>query len=342
VLIDAPGHKELTKNMITGASQADAAVLVVDAAEGVREQTRRHAYFISLLGIKQIVVLINKMDLAGWDEKRFETLRDELRMMLSAGGTEARFFVPGSARDGDNLVNPSKRTPWYDGPALLSALDEFAAAKPLSERPLRFPVQDVYSIDGKRILVGRMEAGMVEAGSEVVLLPSGVKTRVASIEVFGEVRSSASAGDSIGLTLDTPSDADRGTVVCSTEQLPAVTRSFRAKVFWMSSEPLVRGEELLLRLATQEVAACAESIEERIDSSSLECLEKQANALCETEVGRLVVSLHRPVVAEPFHFIPGMGRFVLVRGSDVVGGGVVTDEADILSVAATESCAVSY
>ena len=329
VVIDAPGHKELTRNMITGASQADAAILVLDAAEGVQEQTRRHAYFLSLLGIQQVTVLVNKMDLVGCEQARFDALSGEMRSLLKAGGTEAMFFVPGSARHGDNIVRPSSQMPWYRGPTLLSGLDEFCPPRPDVEKPLRFPIQDVYQVDGRRILVGRVEAGVVEAGCRVTLLPSGGPTRVLSVEVFGENRAAASAGEAIGLTLESSSAIARGQVACTPDGLPAVTARLRASVFWMARRPLACGEELQLRLATQELPARIEAIEERIDSSTLECLERQAPCLYETEVGRVVLRLGRPAVVEPFHSTPGLGRFVLERGSDVTGGGVVTHEADI-------------
>jgi len=173
VIIDAPGHKEFIKNMITGASQAQAALLVVDAEEGVREQTRRHAYLLGMLGLRQLTVLVNKMDRVGCARERFDEVAGDVKAFLSAVDLEAMHVVPISAKDGDNVASASERMPWYPGPTALEALDSFVVPVRPADKPTRLPIQDVYKVDDKRILVGRVESGAVTVGQDVVFLPSG-------------------------------------------------------------------------------------------------------------------------------------------------------------------------
>ena len=178
VIIDAPGHKEFLKNMVTGAASADAAVLLIAANEGVREQSRRHGYLLSLLGIRQVVVAVNKMDLVGFSQEVFESVVAEYRAFLSQIGLEARTFVPVSARNGLNVALPARaEMPWYTGPTVLDMLDQFEAPKPLNELPLRLPVQDVYRFDERRIIAGRIETGTLRVGDQLVFLPNN-KTSV--------------------------------------------------------------------------------------------------------------------------------------------------------------------
>lgn len=184
IIIDAPGHKEFLKNMVTGAASADAAILLVDGAEGVREQTRRHAYILSLLGLRQVAVAVNKMDLVGYGAERFREVEEEIRRFLRSVGIVPSCVVPISAREGDNIASSSTRMPWYTGPTLLAALDSFQPPREAAGMPLRFPVQDVYVWDRKRIYAGRVESGEVSPGTRVRFTPSGKKSRVRSVETW--------------------------------------------------------------------------------------------------------------------------------------------------------------
>src|SRR5213082_841879 len=181
-IIDAPGHKEFLKNMITGAANADAAVLVIAASEGVREQSRRHAYLLSLLGIKQLIVVINKMDLADYSENRFNEIEAEYRKFLAELGLEARVFIPGSAKNGDNVASGSKKMKWHRGPTVLEALDLLEAQSADVDLPLRVCVQDVYRFDERRIIAGRIETGKLRVGDELVFSPANKTSKVQSIE----------------------------------------------------------------------------------------------------------------------------------------------------------------
>ncbi len=323
VIIDAPGHKEFIKNMITGASQGEAALLIVDAVDGVKEQTRRHAYLLKLLGLEQVIVIINKMDLAAYAEARFNEVKQELMSFLTALGVSPICIIPISARDGENVVASSEKMPWYQGPAVLDALDTFTSGVPAVDLPLRLPIQDVYKIQDRRILVGRVATGRIRVGDELTFLPQGKRSVVGSIEMLWKDRSEAEAGESIGLTLADPLFIERGAVACPTCDTPAATSLFRATLFWMSAKPFRNGERLILRLATQETPVDIK-IEGKIDSSTLNPILENPDAVLKTEVALVSITTRKPVVVEDFKHIQELGRFVLVRDMDVVAGGIVT------------------
>jgi bifunctional enzyme CysN/CysC len=323
VIIDAPGHKEFIKNMITGASQAEAAIVIVDANEGVKEQTKRHAYLLGMLGLSQVIVVINKMDLVGFSAVRFDELRNEMMQFLSALGASVNYTIPISARLGDNVAFPSGNMPWFDGPTVLDGLDSFRPRDPAVDRPLRFPVQDVYKVKDKRILVGRVEAGKIRRGDKLVFLPHGSTAEVRSIEMLWQDRTEAEAGESIGITLSETLFIERGAVACGAADMPVVTSSIKANVFWMSKRPFSASDELVLRVATQQLPAQI-TVGRKIDSSTLEPILDNPGHILETEVAEVTIDTRQPLVVEDFNFIQEMGRFVLVRGLDVVAGGVIT------------------
>jgi len=324
VVIDAPGHREFLKNMLTGASQADAGVLMVDVSEGLCEQTRRHAFLLSLLGIGRCVVAVNKMDLAGYAEKRFRAVADAAKQLLSRTGLTCAACVPACATVGDNVAARSQRTPWYDGPTVLDGLSRMRVVKGASG-PLRLSVQDVYRFDGRRIVAGRVEGGSLAAGSRVVVLPDGLASEVLTIERFHSDRGAAEAGECVGVTLPDGVDVRRGQLLCDPGDMPLLASALGLRVFWMADEPLRRGESLTLRLSTQETACRVAGIRRRIDSASLDVVEENAAVLAETEVGELDMVLPAPVVAEPLARTPALGRVVLERRGAVVGAGVVLD-----------------
>ncbi len=326
LIIDAPGHVEFTRNMITGASQAEAAVLIVDAVEGVQEQTRRHAYILSLLGLKQLIVIINKMDLLGYEQGRFDEVVTQLNSLLAELGLTPSFIIPISAKLGDNLAHGSEHMVWYKGPTLLKALDNFKVNPRPIEKPLRLPIQDVYKVDDKRILVGRLEAGRLTQGQTVTFLPSDSATRIRSIEVFQEELNKAEAGQSIGVTLTEPLFLERGAVVCDPEEPPEVTDTFAARVFWLAKQGIDKGDPITLQLATQEVECSLESIMERTDSNTLKLIESDADKLEVNDIGYVQIKTRSPIVIEDFNRMEELGRFVLVRGMDTCAGGIVALE----------------
>lgn len=322
-IIDAPGHKEFIKNMVTGASQAEAAVLMVDVNEGVREQTRRHAFFVAMLGIRQLTVVINKMDMVDFSQARFKAVSSQVMRLFDSLELRASHIIPGSAREGDNIVRRSNATPWYDGSTLAEALDHFRVEHAAAHKPFRFPVQDIYTLDGRQVIVGRVAAGRLECGQKIVFRPGNATAHLATVEVFGEDRTSTQAGECVGLTTDPPLARHRGEIACTADSLPIPVQRFTANVFWMSAQPCKAAETLSLRVATQEVPCIIERIEQRIDSASLSILEEDALELFDTEVGRMVLCAMRPLVLESFHNTPELGRLVLARGSDIVAGGII-------------------
>jgi bifunctional enzyme CysN/CysC len=323
VIIDAPGHKEFLKNMITGASRADAAVLVIAANEGVREQSRRHAYLLRLLGIKQLIVVVNKMDLAEFSQKRFAEIESEYRKFLIDLSLEARAFVPTSAKMGENLARASEKMKWYRGPTVLEALDLFEPRKADLDLPLRFCVQDVYRFDQRRIVAGRIETGTLRVGDELVFSPANKSSVVATIERWNAPEGAAMSGDSIGITLSEQIFVERGNVASHQTDTPIETNRFRADLFWIVREPLRVGRLYNLRLATQEVKCQAVSIEEVMDSSTLEAKIDKREQLERNEVGRLTIQTRGPLVMDNHERIPNLGRFVIVEEGEIRGGGTI-------------------
>lgn len=326
-IIDAPGHVEFVKNMITGASQAEAALLIVDASEGVQEQTRRHAYILSMLGLSQVIVAINKMDLVGYRKERFEEIKKELLDFLDLINIKPSYLIPISAKQGDFVAKRTENMSWYTGPTILEALDTFATKKSNKDKPLRFCVQDVYMFDGKRIAAGVVESGIIRQGDEISILPSGMKTRVKSIEEYGKSPTEAEAGKSIGITTQDKVFVDRGFVITHKEFLPTITDTIRAHVFWLDPKPFKKGERLTFKCATQEVMCNVDMIERVIDSSSLKILEENAESIENRQVADIVIKTEMPVVVENFNNIQEMGRFVFER-KDTCAGGIITELDD--------------
>ncbi|MBZ0272710.1 GTP-binding protein [bacterium] len=324
VIIDAPGHKEFLKNMITGSSTADAAILIVDAAEGMQEQTRRHAYVLSLLGIRQIIVAINKLDRLEFSQKAFAQVSSEVKTFLHSVGLVASYMIPMSAKTGDNIASRTDKAPWYSGPTFVEALDAFLPVIVDQRAPLRLPIQDIYKWDGKRIYVGRVESGTIRVGEEVTIAPTGKSTRVKSIEGWPTAgRMSAGAGESVGLTLVDELFAERGHVIASPPTAPFAATEISASLFWLGRDPLVRGRKYELRLATVSVEAELASVQERIDSSTLEVLERDAAEIHNTETANVRLRLKRPVAADAFDENVKLGRFVIAANGRVAGGGII-------------------
>jgi len=323
-IIDAPGHVEFVKNMITGASQAEAAILIVDAQEGVQEQTRRHAYILSMLGLNQVIVVINKMDLVDWQEKRFKEVIKELGSFLKEVNIKPKHIIPISAQKGDNIAKPSKNLAWFKGPTVLKALDAFSVKRSPTDQPLRLPIQDVYKFD-QRIIAGRLASGVIKKGQEITILPSKEKTTVTELKEFKKQPEFAQAGQSIGLTTKDPVFVDRGNIITGTKDLPEVKKEVKAHVFYMDPEPMEKGERLLFKLASQEVMAEVKEFTRVIDSSNLKVIGKKADKIENRQVADVVIELEKPIVVGDFNLVPEMGRFVLER-SDTIAGGIITNK----------------
>ncbi|MSO66153.1 MAG: adenylyl-sulfate kinase [Alphaproteobacteria bacterium] len=346
VIIDAPGHREFLKNMITGAAGADAAILVIDADEGIRDQTQRHAYVLHLLGVRQICVAVNKMDRVGYDQKRFLAIDGAIRRYLADIGLDASFVIPVAARDGVNVVHRAMM-PWYDGPTLVEAVDHFRAPEPLDGRPLRLPLQDVYKFDERRILVGRIAYGTVRPGDTLLFSPSNKTAKVASIEAWGATQrpSEASAGQSVGLTLDEPIFVERGEIASHTTDPPIETDVFRARVFWLGVNPLLVGARYALKIATATYPVRIQAIERVIDTTDLRP-RPAAAAVC-NDIVEVVIRSDRLLAADPAADLPHTGRFALVEGHRLVGGGLLSmsgyaDQRQLSTVRATNVSRVEH
>jgi bifunctional enzyme CysN/CysC len=235
VLIDAPGHAEFLRNMITGASQADGAVLIIDALEGVRDQTRRHGYLLHLLGIKQVAVVVNKMDRVDFSAARFAEISNEISAHLTGLGVTPSAVIPISARDGDGVAERTPRIGWYNGPTVVEALDALEPARPLAQLALRLPVQAIYKFDDRRIVAGRIESGHLATGDEIVVMPAGKVAKIRSVESWPvtPVKEAQSAGRSVGITLDRELFIERGDVIAHVGSSPRDTRRLRARIFWL-------------------------------------------------------------------------------------------------------------
>jgi bifunctional enzyme CysN/CysC len=328
-IIDAPGHKEFLKNMITGAASADAAILIVDAKEGLREQTRRHGFLLSLLGLKQIVVAVNKMDLVNYDEQVFERIRAELGDFLGRLGLPGPRFVPISAKHGEGLLKASGRMPWHHGPMLLEMLDQFRAAPPIQGAPLRLTVQDIYRFDARRIVAGLVEAGSVSVGDPIEFHPGGKRSRVKSIETWpvsaeaGAPAGPVGAGRAVAITLEDELFVERGQIGGPPEDTPAEARVFTARVFWLHAEPFRVGELVPLRLGTQQAEARLVAIHRTLDAVTLESGGGPTSEVKRHEVAEIRLRVRRPIACDAGGRIPSLGRFVLMRGRRIAGGGVI-------------------
>jgi bifunctional enzyme CysN/CysC len=323
VLIDAPGHTEFLRNMITGASQADAAVLIVDALEGVRDQSRRHAYLLHLLGIRQVVVVVNKMDRVDFSAARFNEIGAEITGHLTGLGVTPSAVIPISARDGDGVTERTMRTRWYDGPTVVEALDAMEPARALDALPLRLPVQAIYKFDDRRIIAGRVESGSLGAGDEVIVMPSARIAKVKAIESWPltPVKGRQGAGRSVGITLDRELFVERGDILAHTATAPPDTRRVRARVFWLHDRPLVAGMTILVRLGAKETRATVASIDKAFDPGELSSTETKS--IARNHVGEIDLLLAQAVAADPYSDNPRTGRLVIEIEGRIAGGGLV-------------------
>ena len=330
LIIDAPGHIEFLKNMVTGASRAEAALLVIDAKEGVQENSRRHGFLLSLLGIRQLAVLVNKMDLVDYARRVFDGIAEEYTEFLRPLGVEPACFVPVSGRDGDNLATRSAAMAWYAGPTALEALDAFEPAPPPTGMPLRMPVQDVYKFtkqgDDRRIVSGPIETGTLRVGDEVVFYPSGKRSHVKTIEAFNRPsQHEAAAGSATGVTLREQIYVTRGEIATrASEPRPQVTTRLRVSLFWLGRQPLIKKKEYVLKLGTARVPARVEEFTRVFDAATLAASE-QKGRVDRHEVAECVLKLRKAIAFDLAHEIAATSRFVLVDDFDIKGGGIVRE-----------------
>ena len=328
VIIDAPGHREFLKNMVSGAALADAAILVVDAVEGVQEQTRRHAYLLSLLGLRQVGVVINKMDMAGHDPERFESVSREITEYLKSIGLTATHIVPISARNGDMIAGRSQHMDWYQGKTLTETLDSFEVASPPIARPLRFPVQDVYRFEEKRIIVGRVETGILRKGDTLLFSPTNEQATITSIESWPDNpdKVEAHAGESVGITLDQPIFVERGHIGSHTENPPMLSNVFQSNIFWLSEKPLKVGNSYKVRYGTHESMVTVQSIDTVINTDDLDHAKTPSEVL-RNAVAEVTLRARNLLPIDPYTDNLRTGRIVMYDGYDIAGGGTISMDA---------------
>ena len=323
VVIDAPGHREFLANMVSGAAGAEAALLVVDASEGVQEQTRRHAYLLRLLGLEQIAVVVNKLDLVEFSEARFRQLDGATRHFLADLGLTPRLVLPISARHGDNLAAPSANMPWYRGPTLIEALQTFEARASREALPLRLPIQDVYRQGDKRILVGCIESGRLAVGDALLFSPSNKLAEVKTLETWNAPQPAhAVAGQSVGITLDRPLFVERGEIASHQEDPPRLTNVLHATLFWLGAMPLSPGQQLRLELATAEAPVTVERVERVIDTDTL--APGPVEIVQRDQVAEVVLRSRALLALDEHARLPRTGRFVLRANGETVAGGLAS------------------
>jgi bifunctional enzyme CysN/CysC len=325
VMIDAPGHEEFLKNMVTGAASAEAAIMVIAADEGAREQSRRHGQLLSLLGISQVVVAVNKMDRVNYAESVFRQIEEEYGAFLQSRGLTARAFIPVSAAEGTNVVTKDDAMPWFQGPALLEAIDALEAIESARQQPLRFPVQDVFRTGNRRILAGRIESGSLRIGDRLLFSPHHKTARVASIERWpAKPVGSAEAGDSIGITLRDHIFIERGHVASHESDGPVESNRVHATVFWISAEPMRTGARYRLKLVTQDVECQVVGLRSVIDAGTLDSAANDRDELRINEAGEVTLQTRAPLVFDNHDRVPTLGRFVLADANHILGGGIIS------------------
>jgi len=337
VIIDAPGHKAFLKNMITGAAAAEAAVLVIDAEQGVSEQTRRHAYLLELLGISQVVVAVNKIDLIDHDQARFMAVAAEARVYLKDLGIEPLEIVPLAARHGVNIVdvqgdNEINQIPWWHGPTLVTALDQFLPRVVASEQPLRLPIQDVYRRDDQRVLAGRIVAGHLRVGDSVRFAPGSQTARVKSIEAWKDSsRLSAGAGQSVAFTLDQEIFVERGHIAGPLEHGLSETNRISARLFWLDNQSLKTGDRLTLKIGHAEHSVSVEHIDQLVDIEDIsqDAVDVNHQQIEQHDVAEVTLRSRSRMAVDLYDDFPATGRGVLVRDDKLVGGCIIRSAEDI-------------
>jgi bifunctional enzyme CysN/CysC len=329
VLMDAPGHVDFVRNMVTGASRADAALLVIDANEGIQENSRRHGKLLGLLGIRQVVVLVNKMDLVGFAQATFDTINGEYSAFLREAGVTPIQFIPVSGMRGDNIVQSSSSMPWYSGATVVEVLKNFRQEESPSEKPFRLWVQGVYKFtndgDTRRIVAGTVESGMIRVGDRIVFYPSGKKSTVKNIESFpASTRSSATAGEAIGVTLSEQIYVTRGELAIKVgESRPHVTSRLRSSIFWLGKQPMLPQREYLLKVGTARVPCTIESVHSVQDASTLATSESRQ--LDRYTVADCDLQLDRAAAFDLSDDVLGTGRFAIVDEFEIRGGGIIRE-----------------
>ncbi len=314
VMIDAPGHEEFLKNMIAGATRADAALLLIDAAQGIQNQTQKHLQLLSLMGIKQVIVLVNKMDLIDRDEALFKTRAEEIKKLFHQNSVLPKQIIPIVASAGENVAVKSSKMNWYEGATLMEALGQIMTVPTLEKKPLRLMVQDVYRFDERRLVVGRVESGILRVGENIVFWPGRKKSRVKSIEDWATPQQpqSAVAGKSVAITLEDPVFVERGYIGSDEKELPLESRELNAKIFWLDSEELSLNQAVRFQLGT-----------EQAEGRVIEILNSEKKSISQHDIVDVKIHLTHSLIYDCYEEIAPMGRFAIIIQERLAGGGIV-------------------
>ncbi len=330
-IVDCPGHRDFVKNMITGASQADAAVLVVAVDDGVMPQTKEHAFLARTLGISQLIIAINKMDLAKYDEAKFNALKEEVSALIRTVAYKPKDidFIPISAFEGDNITKASDNTKWYKGPSLVEALQKLSPPEKPTKLPLRVPVQDVYSITGVgTVPVGRVETGIMKKGDNVIFEPPGSTGEVKSIEMHHEMLDQAEPGDNVGFNVRGvgKNDIRRGDVAGHTTNPPSVAKEFTAQIVVLQHPGVITvGYTPVFHCHTAQVACTFMELQKKLDPATGQTKEENPDFLKTGDAAFVVVKPTKPMVIEKIKDIPHMGRFAIRDMGQTVAAGMCID-----------------
>jgi bifunctional enzyme CysN/CysC len=331
IINDAPGHIEFLKNMITGAARAECALLVIDAHEGIQENSRRHGYMISMLGIRQIAVLVNKMDLKDYDEAVFSDISRNYAAFLDRLEVHPACFIPVSAREGDNIASRSGRMSWFQGPTVLEQVDLFEEPSSSVESIFRMPVQDIYKFtqdeDDRRIISGTIESGRIHAGDEITFYPSGKSTSIRSIEGFNTpAKSSIESSWAAGFTMDTQIYIKPGDLMCHKDDpAPNIGRRFRANMFWMGRLPMVREKHYKLKIGATRVSAQLADVISVLDASELNTVEGKGQVE-RHDVAECIIETAHPVAFDTRTLNEETSRFVIVDEYEIAGAGIILEQ----------------
>jgi sulfate adenylyltransferase large subunit len=328
IIADTPGHVQYTRNMVTGASTATVGIMLIDARLGVLQQSRRHAYIASLLGIPHLAVCVNKMDLVGYDRSVFDRVRQDFSTFTKGLGFDSVTFFPISALKGDNCVARGAATPWYDGPTVLEFLDTVPVRAERDEAHLRYPVQYVLrpNLD-YRGFAGRIASGVVKKGDAVMVLPSGKTSRVKAIDLYGRELDAAAHGESVTLRLEDEVDVSRGDLLCHPHDAPRIARTFEADLVWLNERPLDPGKSYFIKHTSQTCRANVDRVHSKKDMDTL--ADVGADTLALNEIGRVTLTAHRPLFVDGYRTNRETGSFILVdsiTNATVAAGMILGDE----------------
>ena len=327
-LIDAPGHRDFVKNMITGTSQADGAIFVVSCKDGIQEQTKEHAYLAKVLGVSQLVIAINKMDEVKYDEAKFKEVKEQVEKLLKGVGYKAEElpFIPTSGYQGDNIAKKSENIPWYTGPTIVEALDKFTLPEPPTDKPLRLPVQDVYSISGIGVVpVGRIETGVMKANDKIIFVPSNVSGEVKSIEMHHEEVPEAKPGDNVGFSargVDRKS-IKRGDIVCHPQDAAKPVKEFTAQIIVLNHPSVIsKGYTPVFHIHTSQIACTVTEIVKKLDPKTGQAIAENPDYIKTGDAAIIKVVPTKPMIIETQKDMPELARFAIRDMGQTVAAGI--------------------